>query len=123
MPPKTAQTIHVVEDFTSVFALAARGIQRMDMAERSVSIRRMQCFAVKGTTCVTCGRKGNILMLDKWPDGSIHLDLFSLTDGERVLMNIDHIIPRSKGGANRLDNYQPMCEPCNTEKGDGRDQF
>ena len=33
-------------------------------------------------------------------------------------MTKDHIHPRSKGGANALDNYDPMCSPCNGKKAD-----
>lgn len=29
----------------------------------------------------------------------------------------DHVIPTSWGGPNRLDNYLPMCQPCNSAKG------
>ena len=30
----------------------------------------------------------------------------------------DHIIPRAAGGADSLNNYQPMCERCNEKKAD-----
>lgn len=33
-------------------------------------------------------------------------------------MTIDHIIPKSKGGKDTLDNLQPMYPQCNTLKGD-----
>ncbi len=37
-------------------------------------------------------------------------------DGSEVLMNMDHIIPVSKGGRNE-DNVQTMCYDCNQLKG------
>ena len=30
---------------------------------------------------------------------------------------MDHIIPKSKGGKDHIDNYQLMCEECNSKKG------
>lgn len=32
-------------------------------------------------------------------------------------LNIDHIIPRVRGGSNEYENLQLTCLPCNTEKG------
>lgn len=32
-------------------------------------------------------------------------------------MTKDHIIPKSKGGADDISNYQTMCERCNEAKG------
>jgi hypothetical protein len=39
-------------------------------------------------------------------------------NGNEILMTKDHIVPKSKGGANALYNYQPMCSHCNAEKAD-----
>lgn len=33
-----------------------------------------------------------------------------------VVLNIDHVIPKSKGGSNRLDNLVLACAPCNQRK-------
>lgn len=40
--------------------------------------------------------------------------------GERGDIEIDHIIARSKGGANDRSNLQPLCRVCNAIKRDNK---
>ena len=86
---------------------------------------RYKTFFTKGYTCPVCGLKGQYFALERTGDPSnvnnrYHLNLYGLDkDGNEVLITKDHIIPKSKGGKNSLENYQPMCEYCNSKKGNG----
>lgn len=78
--------------------------------------RRLKVFYSKGCTCVTCGLVGTKLGYGKDKSGGFHWDLY--TD-DFYPLTIDHIIPRSKGGSDELENLQPMCYKCNVTKGNG----
>lgn len=82
--------------------------------------RRLQVFAHKGTACVRCGREGIHLLSSLDPGGGHHVDLYT---ADFVMMTVDHILPKSKGGANTLANYQPMCQHCNGQKGNTLETF
>jgi len=70
--------------------------------------------------CCNCGIAGVFFVKEKHSSGdvSFHLNLYAVSeDGEEILMTKDHIVPRSLGGKNHLNNYQTMCVRCNLEKG------
>jgi 5-methylcytosine-specific restriction endonuclease McrA len=83
---------------------------------------RLMCYESKGVTCVECGLTGNLFAVERgWAQNTdkYHLNLYCLgTDGHERMMTVDHILPRSKGGGNDMDNLQPMCFSCNVRKGD-----
>ena len=84
--------------------------------------QRYQIFA-KSIVCSCCGLVGNRMVLDISHydferNGRPHFNLYAEWDGCLVLMTKDHIIPRSKGGKNILENYQTMCCLCNSAKSD-----
>lgn len=82
-------------------------------------IKRAKTLAKIGLDCKHCNLKGQYFTIDVDVGGGIHLDLFSVNDkGQEVLMTIDHIIPKSKGGSNLYHNLQCLCMPCNSKKGD-----
>ena len=64
---------------------------------------------------VSCNKVGKYLVEAQEVNGRKHIDLYT-EDFE--LLTVDHIKPKSKGGTNELDNYQPMCLTCNQKKKD-----
>lgn len=80
---------------------------------------RYRTFA-KSLRCVKCGLKGNYFRLERHALGSrknnFHFNLYASNNGHEILMTKDHIIPKSKGGTNHIDNLQTMCTHCNRRK-------
>lgn len=67
--------------------------------------------------CVSCGIEGTHMMLELNPgDNAPHFNLYAMESGRYVLMTKDHIVAKSKGGDNALDNYETMCAVCNNLK-------
>ena len=116
MPPKYT-ILAEFKNLDDIFNICRQGRVRTVIAGHKVSIKRMHCFAFKGVKCVSCNTRGDVIRLEKWGDGGLHVDLFDSSKEGHVMMTIDHIKPKSLGGSNDLSNYQPMCEPCNSRKG------
>lgn len=77
---------------------------------------RLQLFKFKGIKCVSCTRVGAYFAIEICKGHvSPHLNLYS-HDG--TLMTMDHIVPKSKGGGDFLENLQTMCTKCNGKKAD-----
>jgi hypothetical protein len=77
--------------------------------------RRLKTFHIKGLNCVSCPKKGKYLIATKDRNGSIHIDLYT---NDFELMTVDHIKPKSLGGTYDIENLDPMCQTCNSEKSD-----
>lgn len=73
--------------------------------------------------CACCGVKGVVFHLEMMRRGlkkyrDPHFNLYGqLNDSQLIMMTIDHIIPKSRGGGNKVSNLQTLCETCNQKKG------
>jgi 5-methylcytosine-specific restriction endonuclease McrA len=86
----------------------------------NMSSDRLKVFAKKGCKCVLCGIEGTFFAKEKAvpSESKYHFNLYAVTpEGEEILMTKDHIVSKKAGGSDSLDNYQPMCYPCNFAKG------
>lgn len=97
----------------------------VDGVEYSVKMSsvRLQCFK-KNVVCVCCGINGSVMILEiakkqflTKHSGKMrppHFNLYAVSeDGSLLLMTKDHIVPKSKGGSDKLSNMQTMCTTCN----------
>ncbi|MCF8055003.1 MAG: HNH endonuclease [Deltaproteobacteria bacterium] len=80
------------EELLKIKQLAEQGMKVMPAL-------RWQVFQRDKWRCVSCGR----------------------TADNDVILHVDHIVPRSKGGKDELDNFQTLCHVCNFGKGNKDD--
>lgn len=78
--------------------------------------------SLQGNTisCYNCGCEADRWIVDKGKNdfqGLPVLNLYGTYLGQLILMNRDHIIPKSLGGTDALENLRPACEVCNSARG------
>lgn len=81
---------------------------------------RYMTFYQKGCKCVACGKEGTYFTLDPSSETDTRRH-FNLRAEDGTLMTRDHILPKSKGGRDHINNMQTMCVDCNKAKGNTYD--
>lgn len=101
------------------YILDAKSMVDFDGDLMRMNSSRYQVFDIKGLKCSFCNLTGSFFAKEK--TGGIkliyHFNLYAINEfGEEVLMTKDHIIAKSLGGINHIDNYQTACTKCNGKK-------
>jgi hypothetical protein len=107
-----------------VFARINKGKQKVTFVVDGVNYPvklvgdRLRLFSTN-RSCAVCGIEGKKMMIDKhFKDRTAHLNLYAVENGRLVLMTKDHVLPKSKGGKDQMENYVTCCATCNMLKGD-----
>lgn len=91
-----------------------------EVTKRKIKLWRAKVFNKIGYQCVEdgCNLTDFHFALGEDRGGGIHLDLYGYDqEGDLVMVTLDHSKPKSKGGKNKVKNYQPLCKPHNEMKG------
>lgn len=81
-------------DLSTAEAKSAHAAKAAELTIRVMPALRWQVFQRDQWRCVACGRNSH--------DGAI--------------LHVDHIVPRSRGGLDALNNFQTLCGECNIGK-------
>lgn len=88
----------------------------------SMGSHRYQLFAKKGVKCVNCGAEASYFAVERYEGNAsnkFHLNLYGKRrNGDEFMLTKDHVMPKSRGGPSRIENYQVMCKACNNKKSD-----
>jgi hypothetical protein len=70
-----------------------------------------------------CGLEAKFFAIERFTEGHNRkpfLQLYGRIGNDDVLFNIDHVVPRCRGGKNTMSNLVTTCEPCNQKKADSK---
>lgn len=83
---------------------------------------RYDNFYAHGLKCAECGLEATHAAIEKEKNAKhYHINFYGIRNEKEVQLTKDHIYPRAMGGFDILENYQVLCEACNSRKKDHTD--
>lgn len=71
----------------------------------------MAIYRRDGFACTVCGWRPTI-----GADHDPGYAIYAMRDGKMCGLQIDHVLPRSRGGSNHTRNLRTLCTRCNCSK-------
>lgn len=114
-----------IHPITEIKESLKKGLETNEMpivnGYRMKTSERYKLFSRDELVCVHCGQKASFWASQKFrrdKGKKTHLNLYGINkSGETIMLTKDHIVPKSHGGTDEVENYQIMCSKCNLEKG------
>jgi|TARA_R110000803_G_scaffold209478_1_gene279167 5-methylcytosine-specific restriction endonuclease McrA len=79
------------------------------MGKNKNKIHRLLVYMRSNFSCVRCGL---------WFEAPPNWDKLSAIHNGEMFLEIDHVIPLSKNGSDKIENKQALCQKCNNKKSD-----
>lgn len=119
MPYQRYTTFPVADVFAAMAARQKRMLVEKTLISCGMTSLRMRVFHAHGPVCKKCGETGTHFAVERplfsEDDRTWHLNLYSDND---IMLTFDHVMPKSRGGPNTIENAQTLCYACNQEKAD-----
>lgn len=115
----TKYDVNVVLDLVRNIPVGIRGKVKHNFDGDAIKLSSDRLFIfAKSINCIYCGIEGKYFYKERnHVTTAFHFNLYAIDkDGNEVLMTKDHIVPRAKGGKDKLSNYQTCCIVCNNLK-------
>lgn len=78
---------------------------------------RLKITTLEQTACRFCGAIPEYVIKYRDNGGGVHCDPYFIRGRKLIMSTVDHILPKSLGGRNTIENYRPLCATCNTNRG------
>lgn len=76
----------------------------------------LQLIRTNGAQCVCCGAKGTKLVTFCTLGKQDRIMWHNVVTEDNMLLTVDHVVPRDKGGPDIYSNKQVLCQACNQYK-------